>query len=99
MTGLIREISIDHPNARFLIICHDMMSDGFEAADNAIAAFLREKGLDVRFVSLHETGTHDKTNEIIGITKNAPTSCHPDDNGTTATANYVYSQVGSWLDR
>ena len=50
MTGLIREISIDHPNARFLIICHDMMSDGFEAADNAIA-------------------------------------------------NYVYSQVGSWLER
>ena len=99
MTGLIREISIDHPNARFLIICHDMMSDGFEAADNAIAAFLRGKGLDVRFVSLHETGTHDKTNEIIGITKNAPTSCHPDDHGTTAIANYVYSQVGSWLDR
>ena len=75
------------------------LQGGAEAADNAIAAFLREKGLDVRFVSLHETGTHDKTNENIGITKNAATSCHPDDHGTTAIANYVYSQVGSWLDR
>ncbi len=99
LTGLITEISVDHPNTKFLILCHDMISDGFEAADNAIATFLRGKGLDVKCVSFHETGTKNKTNTTIGITKDHGSSCHPDNAGATAMANYIYSQVGDWLDQ
>ncbi len=99
LTGLITEISVDHPNTKFLILCHDMISDGFEAADNAIAAFLRGKGLNVKCVSFHETGTKNKTNTTIGITKDHGSSCHPDNAGATAMANYIYSQVGDWLDQ
>ena len=99
LTGLITEISVDHPGIQYLILCHDMISDGFESADNAIAAFLRGKGLDVKCVSFHETGTKNKTNTTIGITKDHGASCHPSNAGATAMANYIYTQVGDWLDQ
>ncbi len=98
LTGLITEISVDHPGAKFLVLCHDMISDGFEAADQAIVDFLAGKGLNIKFVSFHETGTKNKTNTTIGITKDHGSSCHPNHAGTTAMADYIYSQVGSWLD-
>lgn len=98
LTGLITEISVDHPGTKFLVLCHDMISDGFEAADQAIVNFLSAKGLNIKFVSFHETGTKNKTNTTIGITKDHGSSCHPDNAGTTAMADYIYSQVGSWLD-
>ena len=78
------------------MIVHDMMSDGYDAAANAIAAFLAAKGFDIRCVSLHEPGTNNKTNETLGITKEGGT--HPNRVGCTNMANYIFEQLGSWLE-
>ena len=98
LTGLITEIHIDHPNTKFLVLCHDMISDGYEASCKAVAKVLAGKGIDVKCVSFHKTGTTNQTNTTIGISKDHGQSCHPDATGTTKMANYIYTQVGGWLD-
>lgn len=98
LTGLITEIHIDHPNTKFLVLCHDMISDGYESSCKAVAKVLATKGIDVKCVSFHKTGTKNETNTTIGISKDHGSSCHPDAAGTTAMANYIYNQVGTWLD-
>ena len=98
LTGLITEIHVDFPKAQFLVLCHDMISDGYEASCKAVASVLAGKGIDVKCVSFHKTGTKNQTNTVIGITKDHGSSCHPDAAGTTKMSDYIYSQVGTWLD-
>ena len=98
LTGLITEIHVDFPKAKFLVLCHDMISDGYEASCKAVASVLAGKGIDVKCVSFHKTGTKNQTNTEIGITKDHGSSCHPDAAGTTKMSDYIYSQVGTWLD-
>ncbi len=98
LTGLITEINLDFPGVKVLVLCHDMISDGYETACKNVATVLASKGIDVKCVSFHKTGTKNQTNTEIGITKDHGSSCHPDAAGTTKMADYIYAQVGSWLD-
>ncbi|MBP5374592.1 MAG: hypothetical protein J6Y31_06755 [Bacteroidales bacterium] len=94
--GILRDFHAGHPSAKVLLIMHDQMSDGYEQAARAIVDFLAGKGLDIRFVNLHKTGTRNTTNTDIGVTKEGGT--HPNSVGATNIVNYVWSQAGSWLD-
>lgn len=94
--AILRDFHLHYPDAKVLMIVHDMMSDGYDAASNAIAAFLAAKGFDIRCISLHEPGTNNKTNETLGITKEGGT--HPNSVGCTNMANYIFEQLGTWLE-
>lgn len=94
--AILKDFHTNHPSAKILMIVHDMMSDGFEDAAAAVAGFLSGKGFDIRVVNLHERGTNNKTNTTIGITKEGGT--HPNIEGCTNMANYIFEQVGAWLE-
>ncbi len=94
--AILRNFHNDHPAAKILMIMHDQMSDGYEDAANAVCTFMAGKGCDIRLVNLHVRGTTDATNTTIGLPKESGT--HPNATGTENLANYVWNQVGSWLD-
>lgn len=94
--AVLRDFHENVPEGKILIVVHDMMDDGYDAASKAIAKFLNKKGYDIRCISLHEPGTVNKTNEVLGITKEGGT--HPNSVGCTNIANYIYEQLGSWLE-
>ena len=94
--ALLRDFHSKFPAAKVLVIVHDQMSDGFEDAAMAITEFMVGKGCDAKCVSLHERGTSNKTNTTIGINKESGT--HPNIVGCENMANYVFEQVGSWLE-
>lgn len=94
--AILRDFHARYPEAKVLMIVHDMMSDGYELATKAITKFLSRKGYDIRCVNLHESGTNNQTNTTIGITKEGGT--HPNSVGCTNLANYVWAQYGEWLE-
>lgn len=94
--AILRDFHARNPEAKVLMIVHDMMSDGYEAATKAITRFLSGKGYDIRCANLHKTGTHNATNTEIGITKEGGT--HPNSVGCTNLANYVWTVYGEWLE-
>lgn len=94
--SILRDFHARFPEAKVLMIVHDMMSDGYAAASMAITKFLSRKGYDIRCVNLHESGTNNQTNSTIGITKEGGT--HPNSVGCTNLANYVWAQYGEWLE-
>ncbi len=94
--GILRDFHANHPAAKVLVIMHDQMSDGYANAAQAIVAFLSGKGMNIRYVNLHKAGTKNATNTEIGVTKEGGT--HPNADGATHIVNYVWSQVGSWLN-
>ena len=94
--SILRDFHAAHPAAKVLIIMHDQVSDGYAHAALAITGFLAGKGFDIRCVNIHEWGTSNQTNTVIGYTKGVGT--HPDENGTTNLVNYIWEQAGSWLD-
>ena len=94
--AILRDFHQQNPQAKVLMIVHDMMSDGYDAAAAAIAKFLSGNGFDIRCVSLHEPSTNNKTNTTLGITKEGGT--HPNAEGCTNMANYIFEQLGDWLE-
>ena len=94
--AILKDFHAKHPAAKILMIVHDMMSDGYEDAASAVAGFLSGKGFDIKVVNFHERGTNNKTNTAIGLTKEGGT--HPNIEGCTNMANYIYGQVGAWLE-
>lgn len=94
--AILRDFHAGNPGAKVLLIVHDQMSDGYASAAGAVTSFLFGKGIDIRMVNLHKTGTRNATNTDIGVTKEGGT--HPNSEGATNIANYVWAQVGSWLD-
>ncbi|MBR1872086.1 MAG: hypothetical protein IJ795_02630 [Bacteroidales bacterium] len=94
--AILRDFHAKFPEAKVLIIVHDMMSDGYAAAAKAITKFLSGKGFDIRYVNLHKTGTNNATNTDIGITKEGGT--HPNSVGCTNMANYIFENYGEWLE-
>ena len=94
--AVLRDFHEKFPEAKVLMIVHDMMSDGYASASLAITKFLSRKGYDIRCVNLHQTGTNNQTNTAIGITKEGGT--HPNSVGCTNLANYVWAQYGEWLE-
>ncbi len=95
--GILRDFHAIHPDAKVLVIMHDQMSDGYAQAAEAVVSFLARKGVGIRFVNLHKDGTKNATNTEIGVFKEGGT--HPNSVGATNIANYVWSQVGAWLDK
>ena len=93
--AILRDFHLKHPQAKILMIVHDMMSDGYDAAAQAIATYLSGKGFDIRCISLHEPGTNNTTNTTLGISKEGGT--HPNSVGCANMADYIFSQLGSWL--
>ncbi len=94
--AVLRDFHAKFPNAKVLIIVHDMMSDGYEDAAMAVTAFMNAKGCNTKCVSLHERGTNNATNTTLGITKEGGT--HPNNAGCTNMANYIYEQAGAWME-
>lgn len=94
--AILRDFHQKFPEAKVLMIVHDMMSDGYEAATKAITKFLSRKGYDIRCANLHVTGTNNQTNTTIGITKEGGT--HPNSVGCTNLANYIWGLYGEWLE-
>ena len=95
--GILRDFHARHPKAKVLLIVHDQMSDGYAIAALAVTDFLVGKGLDIRCVNLHETGTKNTTNTEIGITKEGGT--HPNAEGAANIVNYIWAHTGSWLEQ
>ena len=94
--AVLRDFHVKFPEAKVLVIVHDMMSDGYATAARAITKFLSRKGFDIRCANLHEAGTNNKTNTTIGITKEGGT--HPNSEGCTNMANYIFENLGTWLE-
>lgn len=94
--AILRDFHEKFPQAKVLVIVHDMMSDGYETAAKAITRFLSRKGFDIRCVSLHQTGTNNATNTTLEITKEGGT--HPNSEGCTNMANYIFQELGTWLE-
>ncbi len=80
------------------MIVHDEVSDGYANASFAIRDFLADKGFDLRLINIHKMGTINQTNTEIGYTKGAGKGTHPNENGTTNLVNYIWNQIGPWLD-
>jgi hypothetical protein len=73
------------------------VNDGYANAALAVTDFLAGKGLDIRCINFHEMGTNNATNTAIGINKeDGP---HPNTVGASNMADYIWNQVGEWLDK
>lgn len=94
--AILKDFHSRFPQAKVLVIVHDQMSDGFDAAATAVTKFLSGKGLNIRMVTLHKKGTNNETNTEIGIYKEGGT--HPNKVGCTNMTNYIYDKVGKWIE-
>lgn len=94
--AILRDFHTKNPDAKIVIMLHDMMNDSYEDAATAVRAFLAGKGYDIRFVNLHKRGTTNSTNTEIGITKE--NGSHPNKNGCANIEAYVLAQLGAWLE-
>ena len=94
--AILKDFHTKNPDAKIVMLLHDMMNDSYEDGAAAITAFLQTKGYDIRFVNFHERGTTNKTNNVIGMPKE--NGSHPNKTGCANMATYVVSQLGSWLE-
>ena len=94
--SILKDFHSKNPQAKILVLLHDMMNDDYEDAATAISAFLTGKGFDIRFVSFHERGTTNATNYVIGMKKE--NGSHPNKESCANMAAYVMNQVGLWLE-
>ncbi len=94
--AVLRDFHAAHPEARILVLVCDQVNDGYANAALAVTDFLAGKGLDIRCINFHEMGTNNATNTAIGINKeDGP---HPNTVGASNMADYIWNQVGEWLD-
>lgn len=94
--ALLKDFHTKNPDAKIVILLHDMMNDSYEDGATAITDFLKGKGYDIKFVNFHERGTTNKTNNVIGMPKE--NGSHPNKTGCANMAAYVIDQLGSWLE-
>ena len=94
--AILKDFHTKNPDAKIVILLHDMMNDSYEDGATAITAFLLDKGYDIKFVNFHQRGTTNKTNTVIGMTKE--NGSHPNKAGCANMAAYVIDQLGSWLE-
>lgn len=85
-----------NPDAKIMIMITDLMTDEYEDGARNIVDFLSAKGYDIRFANLHKRGTWNKQNDEIGVIKEQ--GSHPNAVGCENIANYIWDQLGSWLD-
>lgn len=96
LVGLLRR---DFPNVKILLISHDMITDGYANANTNIVKALTaiDSSLKLKAVSFHSSGMTPSSGNT-NMPKDHGSSCHPNNTATTYMANYIYEQVGSWLD-
>ena len=94
--AILKHFHDAHPSAKIMLIITDLMTDEYEDATEAIRAFLDGKGYDIRFANLHKRGTTNSQNTDIGVPKEE--GSHPNAVGCENIANYIWDQLGSWLE-
>ena len=94
--AIIKAAHDKNADLKTVIMITDMMNDDYEMAASAITTFLSGKGFDIKFANLHKTGTTNKINDIIGVVKEK--GSHPNQVGCENIANYIWGQLGTWLD-
>lgn len=94
--AVLKNFHAAHPEAKILVLVCDQINDGYASAALAVTDFLAGKGIDIRCVNFHKMGTNNATNTEIGIDKeDGP---HPNTVGAANMADYIWQQVGEWLD-
>ena len=94
--AILKHFHDAHPSAKIMLMITDLMTDQYEDAAEAIRVFLDAKGYDIRFANLHKRGTTNKENTDIGVPKEQ--GSHPNAVGCENIANYIWEQLGSWLE-
>ncbi len=94
--AILKHFHDAHPDAKIMIMITDLMTDEYEDSAEAIRAFLEDKGYDIKFANLHKRGTTNKQNNDIGVIKEK--GSHPNATGCENIANYIWEQLGGWLD-
>ena len=79
-----------------MMMITDLMTDQYEDAAQAITDFFVAKGYDVKFANLHKRGTTNKENTDIGVKKEQ--GSHPNATGCDNIANYIWNNLGAWLN-
>ena len=94
--AILKDFLSEHPRAKVMMMITDLMTDGYEDAAQAITDFFVAKGFDVKFANLHKRGTTNKMNTDIGVIKEK--GSHPNATGCENIANYIWDNLGSWLN-
>lgn len=84
--AVLRDFHKEHQSAKILVLSCDQVSEGYTSAAKAITDFLASKGMDIRCINLKD------------ITISMQSNPHPDAAGATAMADYIWAQLGDWLD-
>lgn len=94
--AILKHFHDANPDAKIMLMITDLMTNDFEDGAQAIVDFLSAKGYDIRFANLHKRDTTNKENTDIGVPKEQ--GSHPNQVGCENIANYIWSQLGTWLD-
>ena len=94
--AILKHFHDANPGAKIMLMITDFMSDEYEDGAAAICTFLTGKGYDIRFANLHERGTTNKRNDVIGVVKER--GSHFNKVGCENVANYIWGNLGDWLN-
>lgn len=94
--AILKHFHDANPGAKIMLMITDLMTDEYEDGARAIVDFLSAKGYNIRFANLHKRGTTNKENTDIGVPKEQ--GSHPNQVGCENIANYIWNQLGTWLD-
>jgi len=94
--AILKHFHDANPGAKIMLMITDLMSDEYEDGAAAICTFLSGKGYDIRFANLHERGTTNKRNDVIGVVKER--GSHFNQVGCENVAAYIWDNLGSWLN-
>lgn len=94
--AILKHFHDANPGAKIMLMITDLMSDEYEDGAAAICTFLTGKGYDIRFANLHERGTTNKRNDVIGVVKER--GSHFNQVGCENVANYIWGNLGDWLN-
>lgn len=94
--AILRDFLEKHPQCKVMMMITDLMTDQYEDAAQAITDFFVAKGYDVKFANLHKRGTTNKENTDIGVKKEQ--GSHPNATGCDNIANYIWNNLGAWLN-
>lgn len=94
--AILRDFLEKHPQSKVMMMITDLMTDQYEDAVQAITDFFVAKGYDVKFANLHKRGTTNKINNDIGVIKEE--GSHPNATGCENIVNYIWNNLGAWLN-
>ena len=89
---MIRTLNVMYPKAKVLMLIGDHIRPSMRSSILKIGAHYNAK-YGYRVVDFQNISPFKKNNPITKAD-----SCHPDDNGFTVMANYLYQQVGDYIE-